>query len=167
MRWDVLQAFDASTPAERGFRVGYIVVGAFVIARGVLAASGGRPAELLGWLTVGLPLTGIGLVGLTSVRKALGKISSPSAPRELHERWAAHRESVVRSLLAFIGAACGIAAALISLQSHAFNTSVLLVLIMSALMAGVALFHWLVADPAVRSALIGEYRRSASGQKLD
>jgi len=161
MRWAALQAIDENSPAERGFRAGYIFAGAFFIARGVLAALGGHPAESLGWLTVGLPLTGIGLVGLSSVRKVLAKVSPPSAPRELHERWSTHRESVVRSLLALIGTVCGIVAVLISLRSHPFSMSVLLVLVMSGFTAGVALFHWLLADSAVRSALITGERRSA------
>lgn len=154
MKWVALQALDADTPAERAIRLAYIVVGAFFAARGVVGASGGHLEELFGWLTIGLPFAGIGFIGLPFVRRALEKLVVPSVPRQLERRWRAHPESVARSLVAWSGAICGILAALLSLRIHPFSGSVLLVLLMSALVAGLAVFHWLVADPAVRSELV-------------
>lgn len=152
--WEALQALDTDTPWDRRFRTMYLLTGGFFLVRTMVAAYQGNPGESLGWLMVGLPIAGIGIVGMPAVRKVVGRVEGPRSPSVLRKRWVAHRESVIRCGFALSGTAIGLIASAVSLRSQTLSWAITSVLIASALFAGLALFHWLVADSSVRSMLV-------------
>ena len=152
--WEALQAFDLGNPWERRFRAIYLSIGGVALIVALFAALQFEFERCLGLVTVGIPLFGLGIAGISPVRKYLHGMEVPAKPRLLERRWRHHRESVVRAGFALLGAFIGLATSWYSWALYGFDLSTILTLTIAIFLGLTAYFHWQIADPSIRTQVL-------------